>query len=93
MEFLVFGDQTADQYPILRDVCRLKSNRILQSFLERSAAALRDEVQRLPPKWRAAIPDFVTISQLVDTYNDSGVKVPQLESCIVTIAQLSHFLE
>jgi hypothetical protein len=93
MEFLVFGDQTADQYVLLREICRQHSNPILVAFLKRSAAVIRDETRRLEPKSRAAIPSFATVSQLVDTYCERRVKVPELESCLVNIAQLGHFFK
>jgi hypothetical protein len=92
MNVHVFGDQTADQIPLLRKIVSRRDNSLLSTFLERSASALREEVERLPKRQRDAIPDFLTISQLVQAYVDLGKKVPQLESVFVTIAQLGHFI-
>jgi hypothetical protein len=92
MNVHVFGDQTADQIPLLRKVVSRKDNSLLSTFLERAAAALREEVERLPKIQREVIPDFLTISQLVEAYVELGSKVPQLESVFVTIAQLGHYI-
>jgi len=92
MNVHVFGDQTADQIPLLRKIFSRRDNSLLSTFLERSGAAVREEIQRLPKSQRDAIPDFLTLSQLVHAYVEKGVKVTQLESVLVTIAQLGHFI-
>jgi len=92
MNVLIFGDQTADQTQLLRKIANRKDNTLLTAFLERAAAAVRDEVEKLPKIRRASIPDFLTISHLVEAYYEKGLKVPQIESCLVTIAQLAHFI-
>ncbi|EON65175.1 hypothetical protein W97_04412 [Coniosporium apollinis CBS 100218] len=92
MDLLLFGDQTADQYPLLRKISQRKDNALLSTFLERVSVALRDEVTRLPRSHRDSIPDFLTVQHLVEAYYEKGLKMPQLESCLVTIAQLAHFI-
>ncbi|KAF2667193.1 polyketide synthase-like protein [Microthyrium microscopicum] len=92
MNVQIFGDQTADQIPLLRKICSRKDNSLLTTFLERSSAALREEVARLPKSQRDQIPDFLTISNLVSAYHESASKVPQLESVFVTISQLGHYI-
>ena len=92
MNLLIFGDQTADQYPLLRKVCTLRSNSSLTTFLDRISVVIREEVQKLPRTQRDQIPDFLTIWDLVEAYYAKGIKVPQLESCMVTIAQLAHYI-
>ena len=92
MNVLIFGDQTADQTQLLRQIVHRKDSTLLTSFLERAAAAVRDEVEKLPKIKRASIPDFLTISHLIEAYYEKGSKIPQLESCLVTIAQLAHFI-
>jgi hypothetical protein len=88
----VFGDQTADQTPLLRKIVNRRDNSLLTTFLERSALAIREENQRLPKIQRDAVPDFLTISQLVEAYGEKESKLPQVESVLVTIAQLGHFI-
>ncbi|KAF1956806.1 polyketide synthase [Byssothecium circinans] len=92
MNVLIFGDQTANQYPLLRKACTWKSNALLTKFLERSSVALREEVQRLPRPQREQIPDFLTMNDLMDQYYAKGVKITEMESCMVTIAQLAHYI-
>ncbi|CBX98440.1 polyketide synthase [Plenodomus lingam] len=92
MNLLIFGDQTSDQYALLRKACTLRSNSSLTTFLDRISVVIREEVQKLPRTQRDQIPDFLTTWDLVEAYFAQGVKVPQLESCMVTIAQLAHFI-
>jgi hypothetical protein len=92
MNLLIFGDQTADQYPLLRKACTWKNNAALTTFLDRISVVIRDEVQKLPRTQRDQIPDFLTTWDLVEAYYSKGVKVPQMESCMVTIAQLAHYI-
>jgi hypothetical protein len=92
MNVFIFGDQTADQVSLLRKVVSRKDNTLLTSFLERVSVALREEVQQLPKSQRDSIPAFLTVNHLVEIYYEKGVKVAQLESCFLTIAQLAHFI-
>jgi hypothetical protein len=92
MNVLIFGDQTADQISLLRKICSRKDSSLLTTFLERTSVALREEVEALPKIQRAPIPDFLSITQLVEAYQEKGIKVPQIESVLVTIAQLGHFI-
>jgi hypothetical protein len=92
MNALIFGDQTADQYPLLRKVSLRKDNALLSTFLERVSVVLRDEIEKLPRVQRAEIPDFLRVSDLVEAYFAKGLRIPQLESCMVTLAQLAHYI-
>lgn len=92
MNTFVLGDQTAAQTAFLRTLVTRKDNTLLTSFLERSANALREEVRRLPKSQRDAIPDFLTLNHLTEAYAEKGVKVPQIESSLLTVAQLAHFI-
>jgi hypothetical protein len=92
MNLYVFGDQTADQIVLLRKIAARRDNSLLATFLERASAALRAEVQRLPKTQRSAVPDFLSISQLILAYVDLGKRIPEIESAFVTIAQLGHYI-
>ena len=92
MNVLIFGDQTADQISLLRKICSRKDSSLLTTFLERTSVALREEVEALPKIQRAPIPDFLSITQLVEAYQEKGIKVAPIESVLVTIAQLGHFI-
>ncbi|KAG9385926.1 Polyketide synthase [Pyrenophora tritici-repentis] len=92
MNVLIFGDQTADQYALLRKACTWKNNSTLTTFLDRISVVVREEVQKLPKTQRDQIPNFLTTWDLIEAYYAKGTKVPQLESCMVTIAQLAHYI-
>ncbi|KAF2096514.1 polyketide synthase PksA [Rhizodiscina lignyota] len=92
MNVLIFGDQTADQYGLLRKIVTRKDNTLLTTFLERVSVALREEVQKLPRTQRDQVPDFLTVNQLIEAYYEKGQKIPQVESALVTIAQLAHYI-
>lgn len=92
MNVLIFGDQTADQFPLLKKVATWRNNATLTTFLDRASVVLREEVQKLPKTQRDQIPDFLTTWDLVNTYYTEGQKIPQLESCMVTLSQLAHFI-
>ncbi|CAI6338526.1 unnamed protein product [Periconia digitata] len=92
MNVLIFGDQTADQYPLLRKACTWRSNASLITFLERTSVVLREEIQKLSRPQREQIPDFLTMNDLVEQYYQKGVRLPAMESCMVTLAQLSHYI-
>lgn len=92
---LLFGDQTAEQYPLLRKVVLRYQNGLVQSFLERVSVVLREEIKHLPRTQRNTIPDFLTVSNLIEAYYEpsrNGVKLPQMDSALVTIAQLGHYI-
>ena len=92
MNTFVLGDQTASQISLLRKLVTRKNNNLLATFLERSSIALREEVQRLPKAQRDSIPNFLTINQLVEAYVEKELKVAQIESSLLTVAQLAHFI-
>lgn len=92
MNTFVLGDQTASQGTLLKALVTRKDNTLLSSFLERAAIALREEVEKLPKIQRDSIPNFLTLNHLVEIYYEKGVKVAQLESSLLTVAQLAHFI-
>ena len=87
-----FGDQTAEQYPLLKKVILRNKSALVATYCERVAAAVRAEVLKLPRPQRDAIPDFLTLNDLVENYFSKDVKLPQIESVLVTIAQLGHYI-
>lgn len=92
MDVLIFGDQTADQYSLLHRIVHRKNNAVLTTFLERVCLALRDETAKLPRARREQVPDFLRLTELIEAYSERSIKVPELESSLVTIAQLAHYI-
>ncbi|KAJ8610450.1 hypothetical protein MRB53_038544 [Persea americana] len=89
---LLFGDQTADQRALLHKVALRSSNPLVSSFNERISVVLRDEIKALPRTLREQVPDFLTINNLVELYFERQLKIPVIESVLVTIVQLGHFI-
>nr|POF15249.1 conidial yellow pigment biosynthesis polyketide synthase [Quercus suber] len=89
---LLFGDQTADQHQLLHKIVLRKDNALVLKFIERASVALREEVRQLPRSQRNMIPDFLTVNDLIEAYYQSSDKVPMLESALVTIAHLGHYI-
>ncbi|KAK5172982.1 polyketide synthase [Saxophila tyrrhenica] len=88
----LFGDQTADQYNILHKVVLRKENAFVRSFVERASLALREEARLLTRSQRDVIPDFNTVNDLIEAYYMKGEKVPMIESALLVIAQLGHYI-
>lgn len=92
MNVLLFGDQTSDCHSNLRKVLHQKGNVILTSFLEKVSVALRDEVSQQPRLVQARIPDFTSVTDLVERYHEMGSPNPILESSLMCICQLANFI-
>jgi len=89
---LFFGDQTAEQYSLLKKIVLRQKSPLVATFFERVSQVLREEVSKLPYTQRATIPDFLTANDLVENYYQKGLKVPMVEGVMVTIAQLGHYI-
>lgn len=90
-EIYVFGDQTADCRAFFTKVFPRKDDVLLQSFLERASEAVRIENRNRSHPSRA-VPDFNTIQELVDRYYRGEQKDAAVESALVCISQLAHFI-
>ena len=92
MNILLFGDQTSDFHPLLRKLLHKKGNPVLGSFLERANVALRDEITRQSSLTQEKMPQFTSISDLIERYQDSKTSNPAIESAIVCICQIACFI-
>ena len=93
MELYIFGDQTADCRQFLRKVLLRKGNVLLTSFLESAATALREEISQLSDvQYRSRFPSFSNVQELVERYYEEGKPNPAIESAIVCLSQLAHFI-
>jgi hypothetical protein len=87
MEVFVFGDQTAECKAFLKKACARKEDVLLQTFLEKAAAAIR--VENLSRTHPTVLPNFGTILELVDRYTGENPD-SAIESAIVCLAQFAH---
>lgn len=92
VDLFIFGDQTASQEPLLQRIAARKDNGILTAFVQRATSLLRDETGALPHRRRVLMPDFSTLAHLVEAYYSNSTKVPELESSLLIISQLGHFI-
>ncbi|KAL9596553.1 MAG: hypothetical protein Q9219_005731 [cf. Caloplaca sp. 3 TL-2023] len=84
MKILLFGDQATEYHHNLRSKLYQKDNPVLSSFLEKTNAALREEVALQPRLVRDTIPSFSTLLDLVDWYDETKVTNTAIESAMCT---------
>ncbi|KAI0881801.1 polyketide synthase [Annulohypoxylon maeteangense] len=94
MAFLLFGDQSLDTHGFLADFYRRGNPGVLsKEFLRLAGDALKDEVERLPQEERRNIPTFRKLQQLNEKYHAQPVKFPGIDSALLCIAQLAHYID
>lgn len=94
MTFLLFGDQSLDTHGFLADFIRVGEPGVLaREFLRQVGDALKDEVNSLSWVERASIPIFRTLRQLNEKYYAQSTKVPGIDSALLCVAQLVHYIE
>ena len=91
MEVFIFGDQTADCRSFLTKVFQQRGSLLLDAFLAQAAQAVRQEVA-VRGHGFSRIPDFGTIQELTDRYFKQEIADPAIESTIVCVSQLAHFI-
>lgn len=89
MKILLFGDQGGDYHLNLRDKLHQKDNPILVSFLEKTTAALHEEVTQQPRLIRESVPQFSTLLDLLETLDVPALSNPAIESAICCICQIA----
>ncbi|KAI1327243.1 polyketide synthase [Xylariaceae sp. FL0255] len=94
MAFLLFGDQSLDTHGFLADFFRQGNPSILsKEFLRVAGDALRDEIDKLARVERRKIPVFRTLQQLNERYHAQILKCPGIDSALLCIAQLAHYID
>lgn len=93
MDLLVFGDQAVNTYPFLKAILRRgRTNNLLNSFIAKAGMVLREEISQLSSVERESIPSFSTIRELADNYHEGRDVVTALDSALLTVAQLAHYI-
>lgn len=94
MAFLLFGDQSLNVHESITQFYQRENIGALSSnFLDRTAAALRDEVDGLSNVERLRIPTFSAIQDLNQSYNAQSQKTSALDSALLCITQLLLYIE
>ena len=90
---VLFGDQTANPRPLIRDINQKSSKSpILHDFFERTAIGLRQELSHAEAADRAAFPSFNTIPGLVEGYSQEFGNNVAVDTVLLCIYQLSLIL-
>ena len=89
MNIFLFGDQAANYNSNLVEKLRQKDSPVLTSFLEKVNVALREEISQQPGLVRKTIPNFSTLLELVEWFDESSVSNPAIESAICTTCQIA----
>lgn len=94
MRILLFGDQVFDRHTYLRSQLLVgRTNPVLAFFFHRVNLALRREIAQLSPLEARNIPAFSTIEELLDrTYSEPALHVG-VESALLCVSQLAHYIE
>lgn len=94
MSYLLFGDQSLDTHGFLADFFKQGKPSILaKTFLKEVGDALRLEIERLPRCERILLPVFQTLQQLNERYHNQETKYPGVDSALLCITQLAHYIE
>lgn len=94
MKILLFGDQVFDRHAYLRtQLLGGRASPVLASFFRRVNLALRREIAQLSPLEAKNIPDFSTIDELLDRTPCESAPHVGVESALLCISQLAHYIE
>lgn len=91
-ELFVFGDLSASFEEDLRQLLHIKSNEALQSFFERAAFALREEVGQQPSAIQILFPRFTSLIDIVARLGETE-GTPVLRFCLLVVCQLAKFIQ
>ncbi|KAF5010178.1 hypothetical protein FDECE_3671 [Fusarium decemcellulare] len=84
MKLYLFGDQTFDIQPHLRNLLQKRDHLFLQDFLTKAYNAIRVEMYRLPLKVRNDLPRFTCQEDLL-LWDQSGKRCVALDMAMTTI--------
>ncbi len=94
MAFLLFGDQSLGVHGFLADFYQHGNPSVLSlSFLEQVGAALREEVDQMSSIERQRVPQFSSIKDLNENYQVRKIKNSAVDSVLLCITQLVHYIE
>ena len=86
----IFGDQTFDYGPKLRDLVRSKDHYLI-SFFEQVYSALRQEINDLPTRTQQDLGRFSNFAELVANSLNGPIH-PSLEQTLTCTFQLASFI-
>jgi hypothetical protein len=87
----LFGDQTHDIQPYLKDLLRHRDNPVLEDFLVKAYDAVRAEIYKLPHQVREDVPRFTCLEDLL-LWNQKGKRCIPLDMAVTCMYQLGVFI-
>ncbi|KAI1506778.1 ketoacyl-synt-domain-containing protein, partial [Biscogniauxia marginata] len=91
LKLYLFGDQTYDIRPGLKDLMRHRHNPILEDFLVKAYDAIRVEIYKLPAETRDDLPRFTCLDDLV-LWKQDGKRCIALDMAVTCLYQLGAFI-
>ena len=91
MSLYLFGDQTYDIQPHLKDLLRHRANPVFEAFLTKAYDAIRKELYKLPDEIRNDLPRFTCVDDLILGKKGGKPFIP-LDMAITCLYQLSVFI-
>lgn len=91
LKLYLFGDQTYDVQPYLKDLMRYRHNPVLEDFLVKAYNAIRTEIYKLPHKIRDDLPRFTCLDDLV-LRKPGGIRCIPLDVAVTCMYQLGVFI-
>jgi hypothetical protein len=91
LKLYVFGDQTYDVQPRLKELLGHRDNPVLQDFLGKAYAAIRVQLFTLSHETREALPRFTSVDDLLLWKNDGSPCLP-LDMALTCLYQLAVFM-
>lgn len=92
MKLFLFGDQTHDVQPRLRDLLQHRDNPVLDDFLARSYDAIRTEMFSLPPRLREGLPRLTCVEDLVFSKEEGQQRCAALDMAVTCMYQIGAFI-
>ena len=91
MKLYLFGDQTYDIQPVLKDLLRHRHNPVLEDFLSKAYETIRKDLYQLPDEIREELPRFTCLDDLV-LRKQGGKRCIPLDMAVTCMYQLGIFI-
>lgn len=91
MKLYLFGDQTYDIQPDLKDLLRYRQNPVLEDFLVKAYDTIRKNIYELPYEIREDLPRFTCLDDLI-LRKQGGKRCIPLDMAVTCMYQLGVFI-
>ena len=91
LKIYLFGDQTYDIQPYLRNLKQYRHNPVLEDFLVKAYDAIRTEIYSLPCEIRDNLPRFTCVDDIISR-EKGGKRCVPLDMAVTCMYQLGVFI-